>query len=152
MEVEGKTLWLRSVADLKLRYCMRRTLATRRLYKAYASVVALHVQPYGAGIEIVKHECVGHVQKRLGSALRKLKKTGAIDGHPVKFKGKFTDKSIKLLSGMQFANPPLILPHLAPYIKPVYQRLSNRHTGCNPESKWELQRAVRRVVSQFPGL
>lgn len=30
--------------------------------------------PYGPGVEIIKHECVGHVQKRLGKRLRDAKK------------------------------------------------------------------------------
>ena len=29
-------------------------------------------EPYGAGVPIVKHECVGHVQKRMGKQLRDL--------------------------------------------------------------------------------
>lgn len=32
------------------------------------------VQPYGEDVTIVKHECVGHVQKRLGKRLRDVKK------------------------------------------------------------------------------
>ncbi len=39
--------------------------------KSYSSVVDKH--PYGHDVEIVKKECVGHVQKRCGTALRKLK-------------------------------------------------------------------------------
>ena len=35
-------------------------------------------KPYG-DLEIVKHECVGHVQKRLGTQLRTLKKSGKRD-------------------------------------------------------------------------
>ena len=37
--------------------------------KAYNHVSC---KPYGAGVEITKMECVGHVQKRLGTRLRKL--------------------------------------------------------------------------------
>lgn len=32
------------------------------------------VQPYGEDVTIVKHECVGHVQKQLGKHLRDVKK------------------------------------------------------------------------------
>ena len=39
--------------------------------KSYSSVVDR--KPYGHSIDIVKKECVGHVQKRCGTALRKLK-------------------------------------------------------------------------------
>ena len=31
-------------------------------------------EPYGAGVPIVKHECVGHIQKRIGKQLRDLRK------------------------------------------------------------------------------
>ena len=49
-----------------------------------------NVQPYGDQVKIVKHECVGHVQKRLSSRLRQLKKTRVVgvDGKVVKFGGK----------------------------------------------------------------
>ena len=29
-------------------------------------------QPYGPDVEIVKEECIGHIQKRMGTKLRKL--------------------------------------------------------------------------------
>ena len=59
------------------------------------------IKPYG-DVEIVKHECVGHVQKRLGTQLRSLKKLGKKmgkkdkDGKAVRFGGKdhLTDKVI----------------------------------------------------------
>ena len=54
--------------------------------------------PYGDEIEVVKHECVGHVQKRMGTQLRTLKKSKTTDEsrRPVKFggKGRLTDKII----------------------------------------------------------
>ncbi len=31
-------------------------------------------EPYGSGVKITKHECVGHVQKRLGKRIRAVKK------------------------------------------------------------------------------
>ncbi|GFY11023.1 hypothetical protein TNCV_2201311 [Trichonephila clavipes] len=39
--------------------------------KTYMSL--LEKKPYGDNIEIEKIECVGHIQKRMGSRLRKLK-------------------------------------------------------------------------------
>ena len=54
-------------------------------------------KPYG-DLEIVKHDCVGHVQKRLGTQLRTLKKSGKRDreGKVVRFggKGRLTDSVI----------------------------------------------------------
>ena len=43
-------------------------------------------------LKVVKKECVGHVQKRVGTALRKLKKKKGMEG-----KGKLTDRMIDRL-------------------------------------------------------
>lgn len=96
MEVEGvKRMWLCSVANLKLRYT---TFIGDGDAKTFATLTEL--KPYGPNITIIKHECVGHVQKRLGSALRKLKKSGVVDedSRVVKFKGRLTDKAIDTLN------------------------------------------------------
>ena len=93
MEVSGvERMWLRSVANLKVRYT---TFIGDGDSKAFANLV--QIKPYDDGVTLTKHECVGHVQKRLGTALRKLKKSGVVDpdtGRPVKFMGKLTDKAI----------------------------------------------------------
>ena len=57
------------MAELKLRFT---TFIGDGDSKAFANLVA--IKPYGD----VKHECVGHVQKRMGTALRTLKKIGCI--------------------------------------------------------------------------
>ena len=96
MEVEGvKRIWLYSEADLKLRYI---TFIGDGDVKTFSTLTNL--QPYDTDVTIVKRECIGHLQKRLGPALRKLKKSGAVDddGHPVKFKGRLTDDGIKALN------------------------------------------------------
>ena len=53
---------------------------------------------YGAAYEVTKEECVGHVQKRLGTALKKYKKDKKgqklADGKTVGGKGRLTDKII----------------------------------------------------------
>lgn len=63
--------------------------------KAYKCVV--ECQPYGEK-EVRKIECVGHVQKRMGTRLRKLRqslgKTKLSDGKTIKNKGRLTDKII----------------------------------------------------------
>ncbi len=66
MEMEGvERIWKRSVADLNLRFTT---------YIGDGDSKALVVlKPYGDGVKLTKHECVGHVQKRMGTALRKLK-------------------------------------------------------------------------------
>ena len=90
MEVEGaKTLWLRSVAEHKLRYT---TLLSDGDCKTHT--VLTELKPYGEGVEIDKEECVNHVSKRLGTAMRNLvkekKKGGDILGG--RGKGKLTQR------------------------------------------------------------
>ena len=41
---------------------------------AKTHAVLLEQKPYGPSHEVVKVDCVGHVQKRMGTALRELKK------------------------------------------------------------------------------
>ena len=64
--------------------------------KGYHAVTA--AQPYGADAQVVKEECIGHVQKRLGTALRNLKKEKKgqklSDGKTIGGLGRLTDKLI----------------------------------------------------------
>lgn len=65
--------------------------------KAYIS--ARDSQPYEKAIE--KHECVGHVQKQMGTTLRNIKKNEKgkklADGLPLSGKGHLTEKDIDSL-------------------------------------------------------
>eukprot|EP00117_Sycon_ciliatum_P011513 scpid61312/ scgid12962/ len=88
METEGVvTLFNRSVATRKLMYT---TYIGDGDSKGFQAVV--NAKPYG-DVEITKEECVGHVSKRLGKALRELKKkkTPLIDGKPLSGRGRLTD-------------------------------------------------------------
>jgi hypothetical protein len=94
MEVAGaKTLCNRSEEKLGLRY-------TKYLgdgdSKGFMSV--LESKPYGNNVEIKKLECVGHIQKRLGTRLRNLKKSlkkvKLSDGRPIGGIGRLTDAEI----------------------------------------------------------
>ena len=59
--------------------------------KSFACLTEL--KAYGKDVEIIKHECVGHVQKRMVMVLLKLKKSGIEDENDqlVRFKGRLTD-------------------------------------------------------------
>ena len=86
MEVEGiRRIWLRSKKKLKLRYTY---FISDGDSKGYNMLTKL--KPYGIRVKIVKHECVGHVQKRIGAAFRKLKasKPKLRDGTPAKISWK----------------------------------------------------------------
>ena len=94
MEVEGACiLFCRSVEKNKLRY-------TKMLgdgdAKTHARIEA--VDPY-EGRPILKLECVNHVAKRLGSALRDLKARRSAQNRPIGGRGKLTDDWITKLTG-----------------------------------------------------
>ena len=96
MEIaDVKPIWLCSVKDFKL-WCT--TFIGDRDAKTFACLTEL--KPYGEDVEIIKHECVGYVQKRMGTALRKLKNSGIEDenGQLVKFKERLTDNVITALN------------------------------------------------------
>ncbi|GFR91293.1 hypothetical protein ElyMa_002589000 [Elysia marginata] len=68
MEVEAaKILWSRYVDKFKLKYT---TFVGDRDSKAYNQVC--EIEPYGADYLVYKEECMNHVSKRLGTALRNL--------------------------------------------------------------------------------
>eukprot|EP00117_Sycon_ciliatum_P047960 scpid50775/ scgid34206/ len=96
MESEAAVIiWSRSVADRGLRYT---TYIGDGDSKAFNSVV--EADPYN-GVAIEKEECIGHVQKRIGTGLRELKKTmkgtKLSDGKALSGKGRLTDKAIDTL-------------------------------------------------------
>ena len=68
MEAEGASrLYGRSLDKHKLRYI---PFVGDGDSKSYAEVQKL--SPYGAAVYIPKEDCIGHVTKRMGTALRKL--------------------------------------------------------------------------------
>ena len=89
MEVDGvREIFLRSVSFLGVKYKYYLGDGDTKTFKAL-----LDLDPYD-DCPVSKKECVGHVQKRMGSRLRKLKKdTKGLGG-----KGKLTDKLITELS------------------------------------------------------
>lgn len=53
----------------------------------------LKLNPYGDELTVVKNECIGHVQKRMGTRLRSIKKEKKLGG-----RGKLTEALVKKLS------------------------------------------------------
>ena len=96
MEVEAaRVLWRRSVQRHKLRYT---TLLSDGDAKTFTELSK--IKPYGDSIEIDKEECINHVSKRLGSALRNLvtdcrKRGVTLGGHG---KGQLTQNAIRKLT------------------------------------------------------
>ena len=98
MEVEGvKKMFSRSVADRKLRYT---TYLGDGDSKGFATVQAMNVYPERPGCP-VKAECVGHVQKRVGTRLRtyKVNHKGKLlsDGKGLSGQGRLTEKVMNTL-------------------------------------------------------
>lgn len=83
MESEGADrIFRRSVATQKLRYTDLYLDGDSKSYNRVKDVYS------AVGIQIAKKECIGHVQNRVGTALRKLKLGG---------KGKLSDAMIDKL-------------------------------------------------------
>ena len=95
MEAAGLVeCFMSSVQDRKLRYI---NYIGDEDSKSYPDIVAK--DPYN-GKEVKKLDCVGHIQKRVGARLRKLKsnsKSNLSDGKPIGGKGRLTDKMINKL-------------------------------------------------------
>ncbi|GFT90733.1 uncharacterized protein TNCV_3010921 [Trichonephila clavipes] len=66
--------------------------------KTFSSITASN--PYGEDIPVSKIECVGHVKKRIGTRLRKLKQMSSklSDGKSIGGKGRVTDRMIDLIT------------------------------------------------------
>lgn len=98
MEIEGaRAIFSRSMMTRGVRYL---TYLGDGDSKGYAGVC--EDEPYGPDVEIEKAECIGHIQKRMGSRLRKLCKTvkkgeKLSDGKPLRGKGRLTDSEINNL-------------------------------------------------------
>ena len=95
MEAAGLVdCFLASEQDRKLRYTQ---FIGDGDSKSHADIVAR--DPYN-GVVVEKLECVGHIQKRVGGRLRKLKATNKAklsDGKPLGGKGRLTEKLINKL-------------------------------------------------------
>ena len=96
MESTGAlAIWKRSVSKNKLRYTQMISDGDSKIFKLLSNQL-----PYGASNLVSKHECVGHVQKRMGMALREKAKEKFVNerGERVRMRGKgrLTDKTIKL--------------------------------------------------------
>lgn len=98
MEVEGmKKIFLRSVELHNVRYIDYIGDGDTKSFKAVSAL-----QPYGPDVEIKKSECIGHVQKRMGTHLRAVKQEykGKIlsDGKPLSGRNRLTDNVINTLT------------------------------------------------------
>ena len=93
MEADGaKVLWERSITSHNLQY---QWMTCDGDSKAHSAVEEVY-----PGCKVEKHDCVGHVQKRMGKHLLKLKaatKGKLDDGKTIGGKGRLTEEKIKKL-------------------------------------------------------
>lgn len=89
MEVDAiKEMFLRSEKKFGVKYGNYIGDGDSKTYKAI-----LDINPYDDELTVIKSECVGHVEKRMGTRLRNVKKTQKLGD-----KGKLTDALIKKLT------------------------------------------------------
>ena len=81
----AKRLWRRSIEKHKLRYVAMLRDGDSKSFQAVSDL-----QVYGEEKEITKEDCINHVSKRMGTALRKLIDTSKAEGSPISGKGKVT--------------------------------------------------------------
>ena len=96
MEVEAaQVLWLRSVERHKLRYTVLLSDGDAKTFNQLTTI-----KPYGEDVQIDKEECINHVSKRLGSALRNVvadcRKRGVTLGG--RGRGQLTQNAIRKLT------------------------------------------------------
>ena len=90
MEVQcAKVLWGRSEANFKLRYS---TMLTDGDSKSFDAICEENI--YGVDKQVVKEECINHISKRMGTALRKLVETCRAQGKSISGRGQLTKEKI----------------------------------------------------------
>ena len=164
MEASGvRKMFEKSVKDLNIRYM---TYIGDGDSKAFPAVV--EAQPYGPDKIPVKGECVGHVQKRVGTRLRKLKKTCGseilADGKKLGGIGRLTDQWVNTLQtyyGMAIRQNTDNLSNMRKAVGAVLYHCSEatdaqaRHQFCDKDSEWCRMRVAERKNQPFtekPGL
>lgn len=98
MEVAGvKNIFLRSEPRFNVRYKNYLGDGDSASFPAVSEL-----KPYGPDVTIEKLECIGHVQKRMGTRLRTLKskkgKSKLSDGKTIGGRGRLTDAAIKQIT------------------------------------------------------
>jgi len=89
MEVDAiKEMFTRSVQKFGVKYLNYIGDGDSKTYKSI-----LDINPYGDNYPVIKSECVGHIEKRMGTRLRNIKKEKKLGG-----KGKLTNVLIQKLT------------------------------------------------------
>ncbi|GFW65221.1 uncharacterized protein TNCV_394871 [Trichonephila clavipes] len=120
--------------------------------KTFSSITASN--PYGEDITVSKIECVGHVQKRMGTRLQKLKQMSSklSDGKSIGGKRRLTDRMIDLITtyyGNAIRQNKTCLSDMRKAVWAVYFHIRSSdeeplHSFCpvGPNSWWKYQNQV----------
>eukprot|EP00795_Rhopilema_esculentum_P005697 gene5697-10946_t len=116
--------------------------------KAFSAVRQL--TPYGPDVKIEKEDCINHVSKRMGSALRNLVAESKAQKQPVSGKGKITQEKmlkIQIYYGRAIKNHAGDIPLLKKRIVAILLHLSltddlPKHAHCPPGPWYFWQRAL----------
>ena len=155
MEAEcARRLWRRSEEKNHLRYT---TMLCDGDSKSYDSVVA--DSPYGDAVIIEKKDCLNHVSKRMGKALRDLIALSKSQKESISGKGKLTQEKVNKIQnyyGRAIKDNVGDIPLLKKRIFAILLHLSSsdknpKHVHCPPgETSWCFwQRAIAK--SETPG-
>ena len=155
MEVEcAKRIWNRSVEKYGLCYT---TMFSDGDSKAYDTISKMEV--YGKEKMIVKEECINHVSKRMGTALRNLVAESKAQKKPIGGKGKLTKEMMTKIQnyyGRAIKDNPGETTMMKKRIFAILFHLSStdaapKHVHCPPgEKSWCFwQRAIAK--SETPG-
>ena len=148
MEVAcAKKLWSRSIEKYNFRYA---TILSDGDSKAFDAVTSLN--PYGTGVQIQKEDCVNHVSKRMGTALRNLVAISKAQKVQLSGKGKLTQEKITKIQnyyGRAIKDNSCDIQLLKKRIMAILLHLSStnkmpKHMHCPPgEHSWCFwQRAI----------
>jgi len=145
MEVSSVTeMFLRSEEKYGVKYSNYIEDGDSKTFKAI-----LDVNPYGDNFQVIKSECIGHVQKRMGTRLRGVKKTHKLGG-----KGKLTEKLIQKLTsyyGLAIRRNVNNVENMKKAIMATYYHMCStnenpRHEDCPPGAdswcKWQKAKAI----------
>ena len=149
MEVEcAKHLWTRSVENHQFRYVNKLCDGDSKAYDAIRSL-----KPYGKEISIVKEDCVNHVAKRMGTALRSFVEASKAARKSVAGKGKLTQQKIAKIQNYygkaikdNSSDPELCKRRIIA----ILLHMSSAHYPPGPTSWCFFQRSISKQESPGP--
>lgn len=153
MEVDAvKEMFLRSEEKFGVKYGNYIGDGDSKTFQAI-----ININPYGDEFIVIKSECIGHVEKRMGTRLRNVKKKEKLGG-----KGKLTEALIKKLTtyyGLAIRRNINNIENMKKDIMATFYHMSStnenpRHEYCPPGAdswcKWQKNKTTGTNTFQHP--